>query len=68
MKTTVTEHRFIQAFQDIGRGGQFSHEGLCVLFDYLEQYEEDTGEDIDLDVIALCCDFCEGDYADIARD
>ena len=25
----------------------------------LEQYEEDTGEELELDVIALCCDFAE---------
>ena len=29
------------------------------MFDYLEQYEEDTGEELKLDVIALCCDFAE---------
>ena len=25
----------------------------------LEEYEEDTGEELDFDVIALCCDFSE---------
>lgn len=68
MKTTVTEHDFIQAFNDIGRADQFSREGLAVLFEYLEQYEEETGEEIELDVVALCCDFYEGSYSDIARD
>ena len=26
---------------------------------YLEEYEESTGEELELDVIALCCDFTE---------
>ena len=29
------------------------------LFEYLEDYSRDTGEDFELDVIGLCCDFTE---------
>jgi hypothetical protein len=29
------------------------------LFDYLEEYEESTGEDIEFDMVALCCDYTE---------
>ena len=29
------------------------------LFEYLEQYEEDTGEQIELDIIAIDSDFVE---------
>ena len=25
----------------------------------MEEYEESTGEEIELDVIAICCDYCE---------
>lgn len=35
------------------------------MFDYLEEYEKDTGEEIELDVVALCCDFAE--YSDLAE-
>jgi hypothetical protein len=59
MKTTVSLYDFERAFVDAGRKDQFSYEGLGVLFEYLEQYEEDTGEELELDVIALCCDFYE---------
>lgn len=59
MKTTVTEHSFRQAFYDMNRGDTFSYEGLAALFEWLNQYEEDTGEEMELDVIALCCDFRE---------
>lgn len=59
MKTTVSFYDFERAFADAGRKDQFSYEGLKVLFEYLEQYEEDTSEEIELDVIALCCDYYE---------
>ena len=49
---------FEDAFRRI-RPGDFSYSGLQALFEYLEQYEEDTGEVIELDVIALCCDYTE---------
>jgi len=58
MKTTITNSAFIDAFQSI-RPDNFSYNGLNALFDYLEEYEDSTGEEIDLDVIALCCDYTE---------
>ncbi len=51
MIQTINLHDFRNAFQAAGRGEQFTYEGLGVLFDYLEQYEQDTGEQIELDVI-----------------
>jgi hypothetical protein len=59
MKTTVNLHDFREAFRRMDRMTNFSYEGLEVLFEGLEEYEEDTGEECELDVIALCCDFCE---------
>lgn len=66
MKTTVSRYDFERAFADAGRKDQFSYEGLKALFEYLEQYEEDTGEEIELDVIAICCDYSEDSPEDIA--
>ena len=43
----------------MGRENNFSWEGLAALFEYLEGIEEGTGEEIELDVIALCCDYTE---------
>jgi predicted ArsR family transcriptional regulator len=59
-------YQFRDAFRAAGRNEQFSYEGLGALFDYLEQYSEDTGEPFELDVIAICCDFSEESYKDIA--
>ena len=63
MKRNVTEHDFTEAFRDYGREENFSYEGLRALYEWFEQYEEDTGEETELDVIAICCDFSEYDTA-----
>ena len=63
MKITINEYQFEQAFKNAGRGNQFSYEALKALFEYLQSYEDDGGEEIELDVIALCCEFTE--YEDI---
>jgi hypothetical protein len=65
MKTTVSFYDFKRAFVDCGRENQFSHEGLKVLFDYHEDYEEQTGEELELDVIAMCCGYSEDHPDDI---
>ena len=67
MKTTVTRYDFERAFADAGRKDNFSYEGLDLLFAYFEQLEQDTGEELELDVIALCCDYCEDTYEGIAK-
>jgi hypothetical protein len=64
MKQTVNKSMFMDAFRTL-RPDSFSYEGLSTLFDYLESYEEELGEEIELDVIALCCDYSE--YANIAE-
>lgn len=67
MKTTVYFNDFREAFRAFNRLDNFSHEGLETLFDYLMEYEDSTGEELELDVIALCCDFNEDHYEDIAK-
>jgi hypothetical protein len=61
MYTTVNFYGFRDLFKACGRGDQFSADGLRALFDYLEEYEKSTGEQIELDVIGLCCDYAEYD-------
>jgi len=63
MKQTISKYNFTEAFRTMGRSDNFSYEGLQALFDHLEDYEEDTGEEIELDVIAICCDYTEYDSA-----
>ena len=66
MKKTITEHEFVDAFDKVNRSSHFSYEGRQALFEYLEQLEEDTGEEIELDVIAFCSDYSEYFYKDFA--
>lgn len=66
-QTISTASQFRDEFRACGRADQFSYEGLGLLFDYLEQYEIDTGEIMELDVISLCCDFTEDTPEGIAQ-
>jgi hypothetical protein len=68
MKTTVNSSQFHDAFHRVGRGNQFSYEALDILFSYLEQLEGDIGQEIELDVIGLCCEYAESDPEQIAKD
>lgn len=65
MKTTVNFDNFACAFRDI-RPDNFSPSGLLCLFEYLESLEEDLGQEIELDVIAFCCDYSEDQFSDVA--
>jgi len=67
MKTTVNVHTFREEFNRMGRGNQFTHDGLDVLFDYLEELAH-CEEEYELDVVGLCCDFAEGTAQEIAGD
>ena len=64
MKQTINSHKFHLAFEEL-RPDNFSYEGLSLLFDYFESLDEDTGEETELDVIAICCDFSEDSVQDI---
>jgi hypothetical protein len=43
----------------------FSYEGLTVLFDWLEQLENEQNQPIEFDMIGLCCEFSEGSPKEI---
>ena len=59
MKTIITVHSFVEAFRACGRGTQFSYHALRALFEHLERIEEDTDTELELDPIALCCEWSE---------
>ncbi len=62
---TVNESAFHDAFRDMGRKDQFSYEGRKALFEYLESLAEDCATPMELDVIALCCDYSEEKLSNI---
>ena len=65
MKTTVYFSEFCDYFRKI-RPDNFSYQGLRVLFDYLEEIDNSCGEESELDVIGLCCDYAEASWETIA--
>jgi len=60
MIQTTGFSQFCDAFSE-DRRGTFTFEGKRALFDYLEEYEESTGASIELDIVALCCEYTEYD-------
>ena len=59
MKKRITELEFIEAFQKSSRSNNFSTRGLKALFNYFEELEEAAGEEIEFDLIAICCEYTE---------
>jgi len=58
MKKTITKDEFINDFMRV-RPDNFSIIGLGKLFDYFEDIEQETGAEMELDVIAICCNYTE---------
>tara|TARA_A100001201_G_scaffold65383_1_gene61444 strand:+ start:711 stop:1049 length:339 start_codon:yes stop_codon:yes gene_type:complete len=58
MKQTVDEYTFKNAFR-ARRPDNFTWGGLSALYEHLIELENDTGQELELDVVALCCDFSE---------
>ena len=58
MKQNVYYEDFYKSFRSL-RPNQFSNRGLHTLYNYLISYEDAIGEEFDLDVIAICCDYSE---------
>ena len=62
---TFNEYDFINEFKAYNRMDNFSLNGLRILFESLEQTAIDCGFNIEMDVIALCCEYNEETLADI---
>ena len=52
----------------MNRTENFSYDGLEALFYLFEQLEQDSGEEMELDVIAICCEYAESTAEEIASD
>jgi len=57
MKDTITQYQFVDEMSKEQHG--FSRLGAFALFDYLTEYEESCGTELEFDPIALRCDFDE---------
>ena len=63
MKQTISASDFMQAFQNYNRYEQFGYQALNILFEYFE----DVNPDMELDVIAICCDYSYDGVMEIAN-
>ena len=43
------------------RGHNFGHNGWRAIGDYLEGMSEDTGKDVEVDIVAICCEYSSAD-------
>ena len=58
---TVSKSHFIEAFKSI-RPDNFSYEGLTALYEYFDELSDD--QNIEFDVIEICCSYREFDNVD----
>ena len=58
MKTLVNIYEFVSWFTK-HRPNNFSPLGRIALFEMMTNYEHDTGEEMEFDPIAFCCDYTE---------
>lgn len=63
IKSYINQSEFVDALTRTYDNSNFSYEAKIALFDYLEQLSDDIGEDIELDPVALCCEYAE--YSDL---
>ncbi len=68
MKQSINFSQFVDAFRAYGRYDSFGYDALRIIFDYLEEYEQDCNEELELDVIAICCDYTVQGHTGIAQD
>ena len=61
MKKTIYDCDFSDMFYEYGREDNFSYEGRNALYDFLTEMEDETGEEIEVDIVGLCREFTEYD-------
>ncbi len=66
-KASQGDYKRVVLWLEHDRYDQFGYDALQIIFDYLEEYEDSTGEEIELDVIAICCDYSVDLLDDIAQ-
>ena len=62
MKMTLSTHQIADALKN-DTCARWSYNGSLALAEYLEEYEESTGEELELDVCSIRCDF--GEYSSL---
>jgi DNA-binding MarR family transcriptional regulator len=66
MYESVNLATFTKAFNQI-RPDHFTPEALELIYEFITTYEDDTNMEVELDVIAICCDFTEMTQSEVAE-
>jgi len=66
VQTINSATQFADMFKQSSRADQFSYEALEAIYDYLEEYSNDNGENVELDIVAICCDWYEMTWQEVA--
>ena len=48
----------------MGRGHNFGYSGWLAIGDHLENLSDDLGENIEVDIVAICCEYSMAESAD----
>jgi len=67
MKKNIYLSEFCQEFLNSSYKDNFSYEGLQILYNYFEELEKETGQEIDFDIIAICSEYSEESFEEIAN-
>jgi len=59
MYIRVTEYSFRNTFLTSDYKNNFSYDGLTALYNYFEELEDDTGQTIEFDLIAIAGEYSE---------
>lgn len=54
---TVNVYDIIDLVNKYGRMDNFGYHGWKKLFEYMENLSDDMGEDMELDIVAWCCEY-----------
>ena len=66
IKQNISSYEFVSAFNSSDNyKNNFSQVGLFVLYDYLFNLSEDIEEDIEFDIVCICCEYTE--YENLAE-
>ena len=50
----------------MNRGNNFGYNGWRAIGEYLESLSDDLGEDLEVDIVAICCEYAMAESADDA--
>ena len=63
---TLSKYSFVYEFKQSSRKDQFSVEALEAIFDFLENYSDDTGDIVEFDIMGICCEWAEMTWQEVA--